>query len=372
MRARSAILLALGIGTIACTTDYSWPVPPHRAFPQVGTRDGALLSPMQLVTITAEGDDAPPSFFFEFSRQIGKSEWWRRIAPEYGLTTLTNVAEIVGPAVDGDVTDHDVFTYITDAVAMNGGPERDGNTLYLLYLPEGVTMISEGKANTNCRNFAAYHARYGTRGDDLAVVQRCRNDPNRSTVAASHEVIEAATDPDYAGYVLPAVARKPWTEDVWNAYELTGRAELGDLCEGTFYFERQFFYQRVWSNAAAAAGGDPCIPELGEPFYDTTFDRDWYSVNAGATVSIPFTGWATGPLADWGLRVRVKSSTSGFDATSSLTTFNSGRRGTLTVRAPVGAFSDSFAVVEIDSTRPALGTPMTDGAHVNIVGVHVP
>src|SRR5438477_324686 len=136
------------------------------------------------------------------SGAIGGGAWWASLAAEYGLTTLTATANITAPPLTADVTDHDVFDIITNAVAQNGGPARDGNTLYLLYLPAGVHVIEQGQVNTDCHLFAAYHARYGTRGDQLAVVQQCSTTDafDNMTAAASHEIAEAATDADGAGY----------------------------------------------------------------------------------------------------------------------------------------------------------------------------
>ena len=191
-----------------------------------------------------------------------------------------------------------------------------------------------------------------------------------STAVASHEVIEAATDPDSEGYALPSRGPKPWKDDVWNAFDLTGHAELGDLCEGTFYWEGGHLYQRVWSNAAAAAGGDPCIPEIRESFYDTTFEHDWYAVEPGDNVSIPVTGWSTGPVSDWGLEVRIQPA-AGYDVRATPDTLNSGRTARIDVRAPADATSGTFAILNVESTRPAR-TSMTDGAHVNVVGVYIP
>lgn len=326
---------------------------------------------MRLVTIVSESDSADSAdTLFGFSKQLGRSAWWHRIAPEYGLTIMTSVAEITGPRLEQDVTDHDVFEYITAAVDANGGPSKDGNTLYVLYLPHGVTLIADGVPNTDCNNLGGYHARYGSRGDNLAVIQRCLADLRDATVAASHEVIEAATDPDYSGYTLPSIGREPWTDDIWNAYRSTGRAEVADLCEGTYYVEGEWLFQRVWSNAAAASGGDPCIPELHEPFYDTTFERDWYPIRAGESVTIPFEGWATEAVPDWGLRVHVHPEVA-YKAAPSAPTLNSGERASIVVTAPPDAKSGSFAILDVESTRPE-GSALTDGEHINFVGVYVP
>jgi hypothetical protein len=377
MRRRGFLLAVAAVAAATAPAGCGgWETPPHRPFPQVPSRDGALLSPLRLVTIISSNQSADTDRLFGFSDAAVKSAWWRTLADEYHLGAATSAATLIGPDITADVTDHDVFTYIEGMVQGSAPLQPDGNTLYLLYLPAGVTVISRGVRNDSCAQFGAYHAVYGSRGDNLAVVQRCPSSDvlDVMTAAASHEIIEAATDPDLRSYALPDIAdQRPWTESIWNAWELEGGAELADLCEGTFYEERGFFYQRVWSNRAAAAGGDPCIPALDQPFYDTTFDRDWYAVSAGATVSIPVNGWSTAAVADWGVRAAVDGTDPGFAASfpSSTSVLNSGGTLPLSVTAPAGAPSGSFAVVMVASTRPAR-TNLSDGAHLSPVGVYVP
>jgi hypothetical protein len=198
----------------------------------VTTRDGALLSPMDLITIVSTTDAQAASTLFRFSSELAHSDWWRTQAAAYGLGPVNAAASITGPAITADMTDHDVYDYITAAVAANGGPARNGNSLYLLYLPAGVALIQHGVRNTDCQNLRGYHARYGTQGDNLAVIQQCSSDNpvDGMTVVVSHEVLEAATDPDGQGYALPPTApHAPWNQPIWNAIGLTGHAELGDL-----------------------------------------------------------------------------------------------------------------------------------------------
>jgi hypothetical protein len=347
----------------------------------VNTLDGALLSPLRLVTIVASNDAIDAEAFFEFSSRVGTSAWWRDSAPEYHLGSIDAVAELMGPAILANVTDHDVYQYITNAVAMNGGPERDGNTLYLLYLPSTIVVVSAGVANTQCAKFGAYHSAYGTRGDNLAVVQRCvESFPiENMTISASHEIFEAATDPNGKGYALPRIAgREPWTESIWNAFDLTGRAELADLCESTFFESAGSVYQRVWSNVAARGGGDPCVPALAEPFYDTDFDQDWYAIHAGESISIPVRGWTAGGAIDpWPVEVRVQGSSPVFtaDLPGVGGTLADYEQGSIVVNASPEAVSGAIAVLEVVS-RPPMPRPgerhLTDGGHINLVGVYVP
>jgi hypothetical protein len=347
------------------------------AFPIVESYDGALLAPLDLITIVSQTQSTDAEFLFGFSSGIGASAWWKRLAEEYDLGSASAVANLMGPPITADMTDHDVYDYITSAISANGGPERNGNSLYLLYLPPGITVIEQGVPNTGCDKFEAYHAAYGTRGDNLAVVQQCGGtDPRDSmTVAASHEIIEAATDPDYQSYVLPAIApHAPWTEPIWNAYNLTGRAELADLCVGTYDLEAGYYYQRIWSNLDVAKGGDPCAPELAEPYYVALFAQDWYPINAGQTLTIPIFGWASSGMSSaWPLDAYAASAKTGFTATvGGNGTLKANETSSVLVTAPADAPSGTFAVVSVESDRPMTTPPLTDGAHINYVGVYVP
>src|SRR5262249_61339899 len=78
---------------------------------------------------------------------------------------------------------------------------------------------------------------------------------------ASHEVLEGLADPlpfSNAAYAAVDPDHQGW-------YDGTG-GEIGDLCalQGNAFFQPADFpytVQKIWSNAAAKAGKDPCSPE---------------------------------------------------------------------------------------------------------------
>jgi hypothetical protein len=88
--------------------------------------------------------------------------------------------------------------------------------------------------------------------------------------AATHEIAEAMTDP-YPGAVLLPKAYDGVDADHYP-WEVALNNENGDLCQldpGSFvrFPDFPFTVQRTWSNAAAAAGHDPCAPALPEQPY---------------------------------------------------------------------------------------------------------
>jgi len=369
------------VGLVAVTSAcQDGPYSKHSPFPDVPTLDGGVLSPLHLVTIVPsnDADDAPA--FFDYSNTIGASVWWDRLTREYALGGVGSSRTLMGPTITADIADHEIFQYIEALVASTAGVAPDGKTLYLLYLPPNVAVVSDGVRNTDCQKFGGYHHEFGIRGDNLAVIQRCAKvDPvDNMTIAASHEIAEAVTDPSDRGYRLPVVAAQaPWTETIWNAFEREGGAELGDLCEGTYWQEGRRVYQRIWSNAAARKGGDPCIPKLNEPYYGVDFEQDWYPIVAGGRVAIPVRGWATGSVGAWPLATSVEGGAISFTATFSTNTvtLTAGAEVDLQVAAPPGTKSGSYAVVRVASRRPPVpagARGLTDGAHVSFVGVYVP
>jgi hypothetical protein len=82
------------------------------------------------------------------------------------------------------------------------------------------------------------------------------------TTATSHELIEASTDPldfdalDKSGYSGVDDSR-------YYAWSFFASGELADMCESNADSAIRAFgfsVQRSWSNAAAAAGQEPCVP----------------------------------------------------------------------------------------------------------------
>src|SRR6185437_13055959 len=155
-------------------------------------------------------------------------------------------------------------------------PKPDESTIYTLFYPSGVNVSALG--GVTCQAFQGYHDSFPLGGGDViyAIVPRCPpppvqgvTDADQMTAEASHELVEAATDP------LPSSKPAYVTVDApSHAWELLGGGEIGDLCAGfgdVFYKPTGFdnLVQRVWSNAAAAAGHDPCQPNGATPYFNS-------------------------------------------------------------------------------------------------------
>jgi hypothetical protein len=383
----------------------------HGPFPQVPNTHGKTMSSPKLVTIVAS-NDAPTdgtdtaAGLHAFSDAIPSSAVWQAMSSEYHLGTLTSAVHITGPAMTASVyTTADLQAYVTSAIAGGAGPAPDGNTIYLVYLPDSATFAPV------YANFCGYHMPYPSSttstGDQVSAVHRCKpytkdTELGLLTLVASHEIVESATDPLDQGYNIGSASATPWDAGIWQGW-YQGHVELGDLCEGTRFYEVAdggpeggFEYQRMWSNAAAAKGGDPCAPPYDEPYYSVATPMGWYPVTAGGSVTIPVTGWSAGPTGDWLVKAVFSSTNdtavlggitdSGVHLTSDAAIespagciarygLNNGTGAQLQVTAPAAAKSGDFVVLKLYTFRETSGCypPLTgDDYHFVPVGVYVP
>jgi hypothetical protein len=381
-----------GPGDLPCAPPgvaYSWPVDPtaltpaawpanqpftqapHATFPAItGTAAGVLPS-LRLVSVVAAGDPLHDALF-AFGDALVASQWLQSFAPEYGAAATATSVHLDGPAAPGAMTFDDMVGYIH---ALEPSPPEP--TVYVLYLPPGTNVAFKTEVNCGCNAITGAHAGDGA-GNAVAYVQRCSpSDDDSVTRTASHEVAESITDAGDGGYFLPQ-GNPPWTGSPWASVE-GGGVEIGDLCNSSFVTEGPWTYQRIWSNLAAAAGGDPCVPALPTPYFNVTTDATWVSLSPGESVDVPLTGWSTGARSDWYVYALPTSPTTPF--TAAVTTarqqpldavvydaINDGVAGTLTITASPTATSGDDALVRIVSRS----ADRTDGAHFWPVGVHVP
>jgi hypothetical protein len=282
-----------------------------------------------------------------------------------------------------------------DGVKQSSPPlAGDPHPIYVLFLPPGVVPVRGGVLNTGCAQWDGTHNSYGPRTQRtvLAVLQRCtggtEDDWKRLTAIASHEIEEAATDPFGTGYTFGVVpATMPWAADTWHSFASEGEVETADLCEGARVQEGAFWYQRNWSNAAAAAGGDPCVPAAPTPYFSVSPAAGWTAATPGQIVSVPLDGWSTGPIDDWQVTGSVERASPGLiyrwqivGATTvklggkTYATVNNGRRAQLEVTFDAATAPGAFIILRIFSgRRTADGALPTDAdrLHPVPVGVYV-
>ena len=238
---------------------------------------GAVIAAPKLVAISFQNDPLQ-SAVDAFASQLQTSgDYWKGAVSEYGVGPITSTTFHAAETPPASLADADVQAWLTDKIQNDATfPKPDASTIFTLFYPSGTTVI-DGSGVT-CQQFQGYHDSFTVGAADViyAIVPRCApppvqgvTDADQMTAEASHELVEAATDP------LPFKSPAYLTVDASShAWELLGGGEIGDLCAGfgdVFYTPTGFDHlvQRVWSNAAAAAGHDPCQPDGASPYFNT-------------------------------------------------------------------------------------------------------
>jgi len=257
---------------------------PHPPMPQVENAGGPVMATPKFVVITFAGDTLIPSIEDFVEKVAASKTYWSGTTAEYGVGAIASVQNItLDETPAASLQDSDVQAWLTqklagpDAGTLDGGapwPKPDGETVYMIYYPSSVTVTLDG--GTSCSSFYGYHNDFMLGASSYvtySVVARCPPFPDTSAIdsissIASHEMIEAVTDPrvaDDPAYYQPDTAHLAWA--------VPAGGELGDMCAGygnVFYTPTDVPYlvQRSWSNKAAAAGHDPCQPDGAMPYFN--------------------------------------------------------------------------------------------------------
>jgi hypothetical protein len=269
---------------------------PHTAQPQAQTTGGPVVASPKFVAVSFAGDSSQ-SDIDGFVAGVVASSYWTSAVAEYGVGAAS--APPVVHSTDKPaamVDDSDVIAWLKAHIG-NTLPAADSSTIYTLFYPAGVTVTFGG--GVSCSAFNGYHNDYqDTTGKYVTYIVLPRCPPPVSsittfdflTATASHEFIEAATDP------------LPQDMPAWNAVDqigfglVGGGAEIGDLCAAfpsSFYRPAGLPYlvQRVWSNAAAAANHDPCQPDGASPYFNAApVGNDMLTVSAGGFGTVQASG----------------------------------------------------------------------------------
>jgi hypothetical protein len=257
---------------------------PHPDMPQVVSAGGPVLKAPRVVPIFFKNDPLKTELL-AFANKVGASKYWAANTTEYGVGALTAADAIelddVPPADIDDVQIEDFLRAKLDGTHPEFGT-IDANTIYTIYYPASTTITlgggGGGGASKSCESFGGYHdsAAVGTKFMVYAVVPECPdfgglNGIDAVTSTSSHEWIEASTDPN--PMIDPAYASVDDDHAAWAF--LLGGSETGDMCaqnQDSFYqpADLGFYVQRSWSNEAAKAGHNPCVPAIGSlPYFNS-------------------------------------------------------------------------------------------------------
>ena len=297
------------------------PLPPYARMPTVDYLGGALLTSVKVITVSYNGDDAALiTRMQELDDTITQTAWWKASTSEY--CELPS-GPCIGPGSPGghvvlnetaptslvdtfDGKSSSVVSLIQTHITNGEFPPPDDQTIYVIFFPAGTSITFAGEAS--CSKFGAYHMSAtftlpdgGTQEGAYAIEPRCQGEPY-ITLAASHELIEAATDAHpnkIRGYAMQDLS--------WQYYG----DEVGDLCDHPWSFDSMtvdtidggapFTVQRGWSNASGLLGHDPCVIPPGHPYFNTAVQSGDQAIylSVGQQKTIDLEGYSDGAMGDW-------------------------------------------------------------------------
>lgn len=253
---------------------------PATPMPLVVDLGGPKLTSARLVTVSFSNDDPTlVASLASFDDSITSTAWWTAVTSEYGVGPGSAGAHVILPVAAGSGYtdsvrggDSSVRQLLQSAVANGTLPPPDAQTLYLLYFPEGTILRLDGISACSPPGSTGWHDTVSVSLPDggapmdvaYAVLPRCASALDAMTLAASHEIVEAATDPSPEN--APAVQM---TAPAWLAFG----PEVADVCVAVdtnlSTSVGPYVVQRSWSNASARAGHDPCVPTpAGTPYFN--------------------------------------------------------------------------------------------------------
>lgn len=357
------------------------------AMGQLKHNGGSVLKNPVIVTVTWAGDDKADQLE-AFGDAVGAGQYWKDVTSEYAVSAAISGephhVRIADPA-PASMSDTELATFVNTNVAKaeGGWPvPATGNVVYIVYLPKTTTLMLQGKSAC-AQGVGGYHDSTKVNGVSTAyaIVPRCGSQFDRVTLAASHELAEAATDP------YPR-SRPAWSgfreEDLaWEFFQQF-QSENGDACE--FYRDSDlgagdsdvgFSVQRQWSNASAKAGHDPCVPVYkGEKYFNVTplalddIDVDLSSlggdivtskgikVKVGEARQIPLGFYSDGALGPWTIKavsggIAGGRSSGGVDLELDVTEGQNGQKAYLTITVNTAGKTNS-ELITIVSTRAGI------------------
>ena len=262
-----------------------WAEATHPSQPVISNGGGDVLATPHIVPVFFPNDSTQQAQLEMFLAQLAQSSYWTAVGQEYGVGALTIAPSVI--ATEQPPTSDSALQQMVAAHAggTGGWPAATASTIYAVFLPQGVTLTMGG--GTSCVDFGGYHAEVPANGLNVvyALMPRCttsmRFDPLQyNTIATSHELVEATTDPH--PFTNPGFANP---DDADAIIGLLPGGELGDMCElVTAAYQPlvgNFMVQRTWSNAAGAAGHDPCVPAMPTPYVEAAANLPTITLSAG-------------------------------------------------------------------------------------------
>ena len=219
-----------------------------------------------------------------------------------GRGTSDKPVTITPSVTSTKITNAQIASELQAQIAANHLPKNDANTLYIFHFPAGMSISmpdGSGGSATSCKQFCAYHNTLQTAGQDLyyGVIPNVTSDGcelgcgpagggfNNTTSVASHELIEAVTDPE-VGLATTNAPPLAW-------YDPQGsNGEIGDICnaeQGTVISQNQTWtVQKEWSNTQGK-----CIAAPGSVDFAVALSPGNLAIAAGQSATYTLTSVKT-------------------------------------------------------------------------------
>lgn len=233
----------------------------------------AIMATPTVIPITWDNDPQRADVEALYQQYAASSAWATQTA-EYGIGALTvgTPEHMSGTPSSSDTAIHTLLAAELGGASPPWGAPNE-NTLYSFTLPID-TAFTDDLGDKCC---GGYHDDVMVGSVDVAYSVQCPctgafPPPTTAlqalTFALSHELVEGITDPRYENDY--AWGGLDMAHQIW-AYATDG--ELADLCEFTDTTlwadapNMTYTISRIWSNAAAHAGTDPCLGAPTSPYY---------------------------------------------------------------------------------------------------------
>jgi|HubBroStandDraft_6_1064221.scaffolds.fasta_scaffold137346_2 hypothetical protein len=314
----------------------------HTELPQLAYAGGELLVSPQVVTVTF-ANDTLTSQLQAFGASVTSSAWWNEVRPGYcasdggvcvgdgppGMSVVLTTSPMASYTDSGQGGTSSLQTWLASEFASGTlpSPGAHSNRVYVIYFPVGdgatpiTTVTLDGTTSCMEGGFDGYHNFMAVDGQQIpyAVVMECPpllpplptiptiDLLQNTTITTSHEVFESSSDPiPPTGFALPLSNLSDLNNLGWN--DIVG-VEGADLCVDPFGLEQDettdgvYTVQRIWSNARAAQGIDPCVPAPANEAYFNAAPRSssFFILGVGASVTFEVDAWSSGPIGDWTL-----------------------------------------------------------------------
>jgi hypothetical protein len=295
---------------------------------------GPKLTHPQLVFIFY-ANDLSGRGLADYSRWLVTSSWLGAVGDEYGIGAGSALAvERPGSAPD-EIDNSEIVDQLFAGLADGTLPAPTANTLYMFTFPGSTVTYG---ASMGCVDFDAYHDSARRNGVEVAyaVVPSCGFELSPRDTTIARELIAAATDPfpgANPGWQLRE-RTSPWLamgDELPNLCRRGGDGSETVAVDGTRM-------PRIWSNAAAAAGQDPCVPHTyGDTYFNVVPElKTILRIRPGEHQTIRLEGFSTKDVGVFTLSARPAMAGAA-TLTLGASKFGPGKSTTLDIALPSSA-----------------------------------